>query len=119
MHVSAVSASNCSGVGDKCSRKTSPNSSVGHTSNPCARKLRATAWRTSSVSRIACVACLTAPETDAETFPTHAHFALDGLPALTARPERLLHELTIAPPTPRRTTPHLGEGRESRMAGVG
>ena len=90
MHVSAVSASNCSGVGDKCSRKTSPNSSVGYTSNPCARKLRATAWRTSSVSTIACLACLTAPETDAETFPTHAHFALDGLLALTARPERLL-----------------------------
>lgn len=32
---------------------------------------------------------LTAPETDAETFPTHARFALSTLPALTTRPDQI------------------------------
>ena len=37
-HVSAVSAANSSGGGDKFSGKTSSNSSVGPASNPCARR---------------------------------------------------------------------------------
>ena len=32
---------------------------------------------------------LTAPETDAETFPTHARFALQTLPTLTTRPDQI------------------------------
>ncbi len=32
---------------------------------------------------------LTAPETDAETFPTHARFALQTLPTLTTRPDHI------------------------------
>ncbi|WP_347917476.1 restriction endonuclease subunit S [Paracoccus marcusii] len=32
---------------------------------------------------------LTAPETDAETFPTHARFALQSLPTLTTRPDQI------------------------------
>lgn len=32
---------------------------------------------------------LTAPETDAETFPAHAQFALDTLPVLTTRPDQI------------------------------
>jgi type I restriction enzyme S subunit len=32
---------------------------------------------------------LTAPETDAETFPTHARFALHTLPTLTTRPDQI------------------------------
>ena len=32
---------------------------------------------------------LTAPDTDAEAFPAHANFALDALPALTARPDQI------------------------------
>jgi type I restriction enzyme S subunit len=32
---------------------------------------------------------LTAPETDAETFPTHASFALQTLPTLTTRPDQI------------------------------
>lgn len=32
---------------------------------------------------------LTAPETDAETFPTHARFALQALPTLTTRPAQI------------------------------
>jgi type I restriction enzyme S subunit len=37
----------------------------------------------------ASLARLTAPDTDAETFPTHARFTLDALPALTARPDQI------------------------------
>ena len=37
----------------------------------------------------ATLARLTAPETDAETFPTHARFALQTLPALTTRPDQI------------------------------
>jgi type I restriction enzyme S subunit len=33
-------------------------------------------------------ACLTAPETDAEAFPTHARLALKTLPTLTTRPDQ-------------------------------
>ena len=50
-HVSAVSAANSSGGGDKFSRKTSSNSSVGPASNPCARRSRATASWISSLLR--------------------------------------------------------------------
>jgi type I restriction enzyme S subunit len=32
---------------------------------------------------------LTAPDEDPEAFPAHAHFALDALPALTARPDQI------------------------------
>lgn len=32
---------------------------------------------------------LTAPDTDADEFPTHARFALDALPALTTRPDQI------------------------------
>lgn len=32
---------------------------------------------------------LTAPDTDAETFRSHTHFALDALPALTTRPDQI------------------------------
>jgi type I restriction enzyme, S subunit len=38
---------------------------------------------TSSLAR------LTAPETDAETFQSHAHFALQSLPTLTTRPDQI------------------------------
>ncbi len=38
---------------------------------------------TASLSR------LTAPDTDAQTFQTHARFALDALPALTTRPDQI------------------------------
>lgn len=37
----------------------------------------------------ASLARLTAHDTDAEAFPTHARFALDALPALTARPDQI------------------------------
>lgn len=37
----------------------------------------------------ASLARLTAPETDPEAFPRHAGFALDALPALTARPDQI------------------------------
>lgn len=37
----------------------------------------------------ASLARLTAPDTDAEAFPAHARFALDALPALTARPDQI------------------------------
>lgn len=37
----------------------------------------------------ASLARLTAPETDAETFPTHARFALQTLPTLTTRPDQI------------------------------
>ena len=37
----------------------------------------------------ASLARLTVPDTDAETFPTHARFALDTLPALTTRPDQI------------------------------
>lgn len=37
----------------------------------------------------ASLARLTAPDTDDETFPAHARFALDALPALTARPDQI------------------------------
>lgn len=37
----------------------------------------------------ATLARLTAPETDAETFPTHARFALQTLPTLTTRPDQI------------------------------
>ncbi|MCP5373562.1 MAG: restriction endonuclease subunit S [Hyphomicrobiales bacterium] len=39
----------------------------------------------------ASLARLTAPETDDEAFPAHARFALDALPALTARPDQIKH----------------------------
>src|SRR3954454_22689946 len=32
---------------------------------------------------------LTEPDTDAEPFRSHAHFALDALPALTTRPDQI------------------------------
>ncbi|MGC8732498.1 MAG: restriction endonuclease subunit S [Halothiobacillaceae bacterium] len=37
----------------------------------------------------ASLARLTTPETDAETFPTHARFALQTLPTLTTRPDQI------------------------------
>lgn len=37
----------------------------------------------------ATLARLTAPETDAETFPTHARAALESLPTLTTRPDQI------------------------------
>lgn len=37
----------------------------------------------------ASLARLTAPETDAETFQSHAHFALQSLPTLTTRPDQI------------------------------
>ena len=37
----------------------------------------------------ASLARLTAPDTDAETFRSHARFALDALPALTTRPDQI------------------------------
>jgi len=37
----------------------------------------------------ASLARLTAPETEAEDFPAHAHFTLDALPALTARSDQI------------------------------
>lgn len=37
----------------------------------------------------ASLARLTAPDTDAETFPTHARFALQSLPTLTTRPDQI------------------------------
>lgn len=38
---------------------------------------------------VSSLARLTAPEAEPETFPTHARFALDSLPALTTRPDQI------------------------------
>lgn len=46
---------------------------------------RATREATRDRLTTASLACLTAPDTDTEIFPTHARFALDTLPALTTR----------------------------------
>lgn len=57
----------------------------------CDRLQAARAGREAVRDRLtaATLARLTAPETDAHTFPTHARFALQTLPTLTTRPDQI------------------------------
>ena len=59
--------------------------------NLCGRLEAACIAREATRDRLtaASLARLTAPDTDAETYPTHARFALDVLPALTTRPDQI------------------------------